>query len=109
MATAFGWSGPTGKRRLKTWTATDSLYGTRHLAEKWQKDGTLKKIKALMVADMIGDADLNVDRDRNSAPWLEDWSTRRPRSSAISPISSAEIAVEDDHLPFVQRGVPVAI
>ena len=22
------------------WTATDSLYGTRHLAQKWQQDGT---------------------------------------------------------------------
>jgi glutaminyl-peptide cyclotransferase len=28
---------------VKTWTDTDSLYGTRHLAEKWEKDGTLKE------------------------------------------------------------------
>ena len=57
MATASGSSGPTAKRPSTTWTDTDSLYGTRHLAEKWEKDGTLKKIKALMVMDMIGDAD----------------------------------------------------
>ena len=50
----------------------DSLYGIRHLAEKWQADGTLKKIKAFLLADMIGDADLNIDRDTNSTPWLED-------------------------------------
>ena len=50
----------------------DSLYGIRHLAEKWQADGTLKKIKAFLLADMIGDADLNIDRDENSTPWLEE-------------------------------------
>ena len=61
-----------GEEAVKEWTATDSLYGVRHLAEKWQQDGTLKNIKAFLLADMIGDADLNVDRDSNSTPWLED-------------------------------------
>ena len=42
-----------GEEAVKQWSATDSLYGTRHLAEKWQNDGTLKKIKALFVMDMI--------------------------------------------------------
>ena len=51
--TASGWSGPTAKKPSSRWSDTDSLYGTRHLAEKWEKDGTLKKIKALMVMDMI--------------------------------------------------------
>jgi hypothetical protein len=31
-----------GEEAVKGWTATDSLYGVRHLAEKWQQDGTLK-------------------------------------------------------------------
>src|SRR5438132_13566516 len=35
-----------GEEAVKDWTATDSLYGTRHLAEKWQNDGTLKKINS---------------------------------------------------------------
>src|SRR5882672_12412757 len=61
-----------GEEAVKDWTATDSLYGARHLADKWQQDGTLKKIKAFLLTDMIGDADLNVDRDANSSPWLED-------------------------------------
>src|ERR1700722_13738323 len=34
----------------------DSLYGITHRAEKWQADGTLKRIKAFLLADMIGDA-----------------------------------------------------
>jgi len=31
---------------VKSWSDTDSLYGIRHLAEKWEGDGTLKKTKA---------------------------------------------------------------
>src|SRR5579884_4228894 len=48
------------------WYDPESLYGVRHIAEKWQGDGTLKKIKAFILEDMIGDADLNIDRDTYS-------------------------------------------
>src|SRR4029077_5494705 len=34
-----------GEEAVRQWTNTDSVYGARHLAEKWEKDGTLKKIK----------------------------------------------------------------
>jgi hypothetical protein len=98
-----------GEEAVKTWTATDSLYGTRHLAEKWEKDGTLKKIKALMVMDMIGDADLNIDRDTNSTPWLLDLiHNAAEREGYQSHFYDREGPIEDDHLPFVKRGVPSA-
>ena len=98
-----------GEEAVKTWTATDSLYGTRHLAEKWEKDGTLKKIKALMVMDMIGDADLNIDRDLNSAPWLLDLIyAAAERLGDQSHFYARQAPLEDDHLPFVKRGVPCA-
>src|SRR6476646_5962534 len=35
------------------WYDPESLYGVRHLADKWQADGTLKKIKAFILEDMI--------------------------------------------------------
>jgi peptidase M28-like protein len=88
----------------------DSLYGIRHLAEKWEADGTLKKIKAFLLADMIGDADLNVDRDGNSTPWLEEViyeaATRLGYQSHF--FARTLPGVEDDHIPFVKRGVPSA-
>lgn len=88
----------------------DSLYGIRHLAEKWEADGTLKKVKAFLLADMIGDADLNVDRDGNSTPWLEDVvyeaATRLGYQSHFFARTLA--GVSDDHIPFVKRGVPSA-
>ena len=94
---------------VRTWTATDSLYGTRHLAEVWEKDGTLKKIKAFLLADMIGDADLDIQRDTNSTPWVEDLVLEAAtRLGYQSHFFAQSTAVSDDHLPFVERGVPVA-
>jgi len=87
----------------------DSLYGIRHLAEKWQNDGTLKKVKALLLADMIGDADLNIDRDQNSTPWLEDIVYQAAsRLGYQSHFFARDNQVTDDHIPFMQRGVPCA-
>ncbi len=90
------------------WTTSDSLYGSRHLAAKWSANGTLPKIKAFLLADMVGDKDLNVDRDSNSTPWLLDTLKIAARNTGhSSSIFKNETQVEDDHLPFKQRGVPV--
>jgi glutaminyl-peptide cyclotransferase len=98
-----------GEEAVRTWTATDSVYGTRHLAEKWQNDGTIKKIKAFLLADMIGDADLNIEEEENSAPWLEEMIYQAAtRLGVQSHFFERKIAVEDDHLPFVKLGVPSA-
>ena len=94
---------------VRKWSETDSLYGTRHLAERWQKDGTAKKIKAFLLADMIGDADLNIDRDGNSTPWLEDLVYEAATKLGYqSHFFERSTAVEDDHLPFMKIGVPCA-
>jgi glutaminyl-peptide cyclotransferase len=88
----------------------DSLYGIKHVAEKWEADGTLKKIKAFLLADMIGDADLNIDRDTNSTPWLEavvyEAASRLGYQSHF--FGRTLPGVSDDHIPFVKRGVPSA-
>jgi glutaminyl-peptide cyclotransferase len=98
-----------GEEAVKTWTDSDSLYGARHLAEKWEKDGTLKEIKALMVMDMIGDADLNIDRNTNGTAWLLDLIyTAAERGGYQSHFYARRGPIEDDHLPFLKRGVPCA-
>lgn len=98
-----------GEEAVKTWTDTDSVYGSRHLAEKWEKDGTLKKIKALMVMDMIADADLNIDRNTTCTPWLLDLIyAAAERGGYQSHFYARQGPIEDDHIPFVKRGVPTA-
>ena len=91
------------------WVDAESLYGVRHLAQKWQDDGTIKKIKAFLLEDMVGDADLNIDRDTNSTPWLEDLVGQAAvRLGYQSHFFGRINQVEDDHIPFIQRGVPAA-
>ena len=98
-----------GEEAVKTWSDTDSLYGTRHLAEKWEKDGTLKKIKALMVMDMIAPTDLAILRDTNSTPWLLDLIyAAAERGGYQSHFYGLQGGEEDDHIPFVKRGVACA-
>jgi Zn-dependent M28 family amino/carboxypeptidase len=96
-----------GEEAVRQWSETDSLYGTRHLAEEWEKDGTLKKIKALLVMDMIGDADLNIERETNAPAWLSDLVYQAAEHGGVqSHFYARSAAIEDDHLPFVKRGVP---
>jgi Zn-dependent M28 family amino/carboxypeptidase len=94
---------------VRQWSETDSLYGTKHLAAKWQQDGTIKKIKAFLLADMIGDADLNIERETNSTPWLEDVVYQAATKLGYqSHFFARTLEIEDDHLPFVKLGVPCA-
>jgi glutaminyl-peptide cyclotransferase len=87
----------------------DSLYGITHLAQGWQSDGTIKKIKAFLLADMIGDADLNIEQDTNSTPWLESVVYgAATRLGYQSHFFARAMAVDDDHIPFVKLGVPSA-
>jgi glutaminyl-peptide cyclotransferase len=95
-----------GEEAFHTWTATDSLYGSRHLAEKWTKDGTNGRLKALINIDMIGDKNLVLMYDGYSATSVRNliWS-----AAAVLGYSKefprADQAVEDDHIPFLKAGV----
>src|SRR5260370_39768691 len=40
------------------WSDRDSLYGRRHLSERWEKKETNNKIEAILLADITGDKDL---------------------------------------------------
>ncbi len=86
----------------------DNLYGSKHLAAKWKADGTAAKIKGLMVVDMLGDADLDVDEDLNSTPWLRKLVYQAASDLGYqSHFYARPNAFEDDHLPFAKVGVPV--
>ncbi len=98
-----------GEEAVREWSPSDSLYGSRQLAAKWAKDGTLRQVKALLLADMIGDADLNVERDESSTPWLEDVVYQAAGQLGYAGhFFGRTLAVDDDHIPFAREGVPVA-
>ena len=96
-----------GEEAIQQWSQQDSLYGTRHLAAKWYSDGTDRRIKAFIVADMIGDKDLDILREQASTPWLRSLLLKAAANTHHSgSISKDQGSEDDDHLPFLQRGVP---
>lgn len=99
-----------GEEAIRSWSDSDSLYGSKHLAEKWQQDGTSRKIKAFLLADMIGDKDLDIQRDTNSTAWLEDLVYQAAKRLGYQSFFFADTinGLQDDHLPFARIGVPVA-
>ncbi len=96
-----------GEEAFVRWTDTDSVYGARQLAQTWQADGTAKKIKAFILVDMIGDADLDILKDTNSTPWLRDLVYQAASNLGYqSHFYDWQTPMEDDHKPFVKIGIP---
>ena len=87
------------------WSTFDSTYGSRHLAKRWKEDGTAERVKALILLDMIGDRNLDILRETNSTRWLMDLFFETARKGGYWEILSTYSApIEDDHLPFLDRG-----
>jgi Zn-dependent M28 family amino/carboxypeptidase len=96
-----------GEEAFQAWTDSDSTYGTKHLAARWGRDGTLGKIKAFILADMIGDKDLDIQRESQSTDWLVAVVRQAVKKFAYDRyFFKKDMEVSDDHLPFVRRGVP---
>jgi Zn-dependent M28 family amino/carboxypeptidase len=95
-----------GEEAFKKWSDTDSLYGSRHLAEKWGKEGVNARLKALINVDMIGDKNLVMLYDGYSAPTVKKivWDAAGALGYT-KEFPRADEAVEDDHIPFLKAGV----
>jgi len=55
-----------GEEAMKSWSETDSRYGSRQMAAKLAASGELGKIKAFMLADLVGSKALHFKRDPSS-------------------------------------------
>jgi Zn-dependent M28 family amino/carboxypeptidase len=97
-----------GEEARETWTATDSLYGSRRMAGELNRSRQLPS--AVIVADMIGDRNLGIQREAGSTPWMTDviWASAG-RLGYDAHFLSSSLAVEDDHAPFMRVGVPAAL
>ncbi len=61
-----------------------------------------------VIVDMIGDADLNIYKERNSDAALTDeiWAQAAALGYSEQFIPSHKYNILDDHLPFIRAGVP---
>lgn len=100
-----------GEEAFVDWSADngmDNTYGSRHMVSKLTSDGTLQRVKAMVLVDMIGDKDLDMLRDAESTPWMVQtiWKTASQLGHS-KHFLEAEGAYSDDHIPFKEAGVPV--
>jgi glutaminyl-peptide cyclotransferase len=64
--------------------------------------------RAVVIVDMIGDADLNIFLEKNSDPKIraEIWSTAENLGYADKFINQEKFSMVDDHTPFLEKGIP---
>lgn len=115
-----------GEEAFKTWTDYDSLYGARHLAQKWElqrykNERELDRINVLVLLDLIGGTDASFmctfrntcvlnKRLREIEDTLSYTSSLRtvPNGPAKTFVNSYKASrTQDDHLPFLHRSVPI--
>jgi Zn-dependent M28 family amino/carboxypeptidase len=64
--------------------------------------------RAVVVVDMIGDADLNIYKEKNSNQAITDeiWKAARDLGYGDKFIDSYKYSMIDDHTPFLEAGLP---
>lgn len=89
------------------WIDPDNRYGSRHYVRVARQAGSLRQLRALILVDMIGDRDLCIKRESASTRWLNDlvWAAAR-RLKQGHVFVEEETPIEDDHMPFLDAGVP---
>jgi len=96
-----------GEEAMKHWSDTDSRYGSRQMAARLSISGDIKKIKAFLLADIVGGRKAQFLRESSSTPALVDlvWNTAAKLGySAI--FRNDATSAEDDHDSFLKRSVP---
>lgn len=99
----------TAREAQTIWSDNNSLFGSRELAASMDLSGDLKRVKAMLLADMIGDAHLGITRDSNSTRWLENlvWAQAK-RLGYSRYFLKSSMSVDDDHMPFIHHHVASA-
>ena len=95
-----------GEEAFVEWNDDDSVYGSRELAARMALSGDLKRVKAVILADMVGPKDLKIRRDSDSTGWLTDlvWSKAAAFGYQDYFLNSSR-PIEDDHQPFMKRHI----
>ncbi len=86
--------------RIEGW---DWILGSR----EYVKNNPIQP-RAAVVVDMIGDADLNIYKEKNSNTAItnEIWKTAKDLGYGEKFIDSYKYSMEDDHTPFLEAGIP---
>jgi glutaminyl-peptide cyclotransferase len=96
-----------GEEAMHDWSDTDSRYGSREMAARLSTSGDIKKVKAFLLADIVGGRKARFLRESTSTPELVNliWNTSAKLGYSDIFLNDSSSA-EDDHDPFLKRGVP---
>jgi len=85
----------------------DGFHGSEHLAKTMALDGSLERIQAMILMDMVGDRDLTMTVPRNGDPGLGALLFASARTEGVRKVFRLlPFTVGDDHEAFLKRGVP---
>jgi glutaminyl-peptide cyclotransferase len=89
------------------WRDPDNRYGSRRHVEALVKRGEAPRVKACIVLDMVGDADLVLTRDSYSDPRLHAIVADAAKSLGLEKhLGKKGELVSDDHLSFIAAKIP---
>jgi hypothetical protein len=86
----------------------DNTYGSRRYVKQLKEKNEIRRVRALILLDMIGYKNLQLGRNEIlSTKWLIDaiWDTANEMGHGASFIDEIEHCDADDHLPFLKEGV----
>jgi glutaminyl-peptide cyclotransferase len=86
----------------------DNLYGSRHYVAQLVEKNELKRVRAMILFDMMGYKNLRLGRDDLSTTWLQDivWQTGKQLGYGQQFVDAREGVGDDDHAPFLRAGIP---
>lgn len=115
-----------GEEAFVRWTSTDSIYGSRNLAETWESQGYNHKgvtgnhndrIDIFVLLDLIGARGMKFSKlERSTGDWYDrlvaiERNLRRTDvitgGNTLFQDEFLPAGIEDDHIPFKRRGVPI--
>jgi glutaminyl-peptide cyclotransferase len=95
-----------GEESVGKWTEEDSLYGSRHLVDTLRAQKLLGNVRAMILLDLVGDADLTILKETNSYATYRDLFWDKAKALGYGRYFRPEfVTVDDDHLPFAQAGI----
>lgn len=97
-----------GEECISSYGENDGLHGSRRAAAEWQKNGFLKNCIAMILLDMVGDRDLTITVPKNSDERLKLLAFEEAGRLGYGKFfNSSPHEILDDHVPFLEKGVPV--
>lgn len=93
------------------WDLKRALFGSRHYLRNYMQDRiddpSLPRIEALVLLDMVGAKDLQIDEETDSDPVLRDiFRAAAAATGHAAHFFQKRHRVTDDHTPFVQEDIP---